>query len=106
MDTLTSRPKQRDNTHVSERFIDGNRVFLRAALGDRTGDVTALSPRYRLFGTERLYARSMNEANWLQGMHQKDTVEPTESVKGERMYTLFMRDFRRMPSVDFKTLVL
>lgn len=39
-------------------------------------------------------------------MHQKDTSEPPVSVKGERMYTLYVRDIAQMPSVDFQSLVL
>ena len=34
-------------------------------------------------------------------MHQTDTRRPFEDWKGERMYTLYLRDFLRMPDVDF-----
>lgn len=47
----------------------------------------------------------MNDTRWLQGMHQMDTAKPSSSVAGERMYTLFMRDFLKMPDMDFKSLV-
>ena len=38
-------------------------------------------------------------------MHQQDTAEPAMPIKGERMYTLYIHDFEKMPSVDFPTLV-
>ena len=47
----------------------------------------------------------MNKQEWIHGIYQKDTVEPPEPIKGERMYTLYIRDFDKMPTVDFQTLV-
>ena len=44
----------------------------------------------------------MKNTEWLEGMHQLDTVAPPENTQGEKVYTLFLKDFLAMPEVDFK----
>ena len=46
----------------------------------------------------------MKNTQWLIGMHRRDTSEPETAVQGERMYTLYMRDFRKLPALDFTAL--
>lgn len=42
-----------------------------------------------------------NELNWLQGMHQKDTLVPVRNLQGETVYTIYLADFFKMPDVNF-----
>ncbi|MBV9081009.1 MAG: hypothetical protein JO102_07845 [Elusimicrobia bacterium] len=46
----------------------------------------------------------MNDQAW-QDIHRQDTAAPERSTEGEPVYTLFMRDFLKMPNVDFGSLV-
>jgi hypothetical protein len=43
----------------------------------------------------------MKDTRWLDGMHQLDTFASLEEAQGEQVYTLFLRDFLKMPPVDF-----
>lgn len=43
----------------------------------------------------------MKEFSWIDGMHHRDTRRPFEEWRNERMHTLYLRDFLRMPDVDF-----
>ena len=45
----------------------------------------------------------MKNTQWLNGMHQTDTLAPAGCTEGEAVYTLFMKDFLSMPNVDFST---
>ncbi len=42
-----------------------------------------------------------NELDWFREMHQEDTLAPALEMQGERIYTLFMADFYKMPEVNF-----
>jgi hypothetical protein len=43
----------------------------------------------------------MKDTQWLEGMHQLDTLAPPEEMRGAEVYTLFLSDFLAMPNVDF-----
>jgi hypothetical protein len=48
----------------------------------------------------------MNPINydWLNGLHARDTRTPERNVEGEVVYTLYVRDFLKMPDVNFECL--
>jgi hypothetical protein len=44
---------------------------------------------------------NVNELEWMRDMHKKDTSIPPVCVDGEIVYTVFLRDFFKMPDVNF-----
>jgi hypothetical protein len=46
----------------------------------------------------------MNDTDWFHDIQWQDLKQPTEDIRGEAMYTVFMADFLRMPYVDFREL--
>ena len=43
----------------------------------------------------------MNKHDWIEGLQNEDRRGPVVNVEGEIVYTVFMKDFLRMPDVDF-----
>jgi hypothetical protein len=43
----------------------------------------------------------MNKMDWDKQTCWRETSKPLEGVEGEKIYTIFMADFLRMPGVDF-----
>jgi hypothetical protein len=47
------------------------------------------------------YIRVMNEQNWMHEIHRQDTKHPAVNVAHEPVYTVYLKDFLRMPDVNF-----
>ncbi len=50
------------------------------------------------------YVGSMEKNSWINDLHAMDSQKPSEDVRGETMYTLYQKDFLRMPAVEFSDL--
>ena len=48
----------------------------------------------------------MQEQNWMSEIHRQDRQVPTQDVGSEPMYTVYLRDFLRMPDVNFLELAV